>query len=191
MRCPNQKCGRAIPDGSTGHPYCGWGMQPDPETQRQRDYYEEKALEERRREAAAFMAEHGLKTQEDCRKFVREKFTEMRTEQRGFEHWCRHMKQSAVDWIARGESKDDKRLLQRLRDCGVIDDQNKLIPLEERPPRAARIQMERMAVAAELEKRREVLVEQAARQPGQDDEELPLGIARDALEIEFQNGPPA
>lgn len=50
---------------------------------------------------------------------------------------------------------------------------------------------QRKQIEAELEQVRQKMAESLARQPGQDDEELALGIARDPLETEFQNGAPA
>jgi len=116
---------------------------------------EEERAARRKAEAEQFMRENNLHTPEDCRAFVIRKAKQlMRVSDLGlFERWCDNMKQVTVDWLVTGGGKDDKLALERLRDAGVINEANRLIPKEDREEVAAAFRAQREIVDEELRRR--------------------------------------
>jgi hypothetical protein len=116
---------------------------------------EEERAARRKAEAEQFMRENNLHTTDDCRSFVIRKAKQlMRVNDRGlFERWCDNMKQVTVDWLVTGGWRDDKLALERLRDAGVIDEANRLIPPKDREEAAAALRAQRELVDEELRHR--------------------------------------
>lgn len=82
----------------------------------------------RHEEARKFCEQHGLKTVDEMREFCR---VQARTFGRpSFETWAANMKQKTVDLIAIMDGPESKTL-DRLKDAGVIDGRNKIIPAGE------------------------------------------------------------
>lgn len=128
---------------------------------------EEVQEQRQREEREAFMRENGLSTPEQCREFVRRKVRQMQwaNSEGLFERWCRNMRQVTVDWLVLAGGKDDLRCLERLRRAGVIDAENRLVPLEERENAAARHESVRREVEEELRQRAVQNALDAAGQP--------------------------
>lgn len=123
------------------------------EAERQREHQRTLAEEAHRREVAAFMKREGLATVEDCRAYIRKHAARMRAGSfgvQGFERWCEVMKQEAVDRMALMDTADDRRVLERMRDAGVIDEANRLVPHEKREEVAAARRAQRAQAEEEL-----------------------------------------
>lgn len=117
---------------------------------------EELRAEQARAKAEEFMRANGLKTTDEARAFV---MRQMRmlfrqgTDKSLFERWCDAMKQVTVDWLVLDDGRDGRRALERLRDAGVIDEVNRLIPKEQREAAAAQARAQRALVDEELRRR--------------------------------------
>jgi hypothetical protein len=73
----------------------------------------------------------GLHTLEQKKAYVRRMMREVFAPP-SFDRWAQTIKQGSVDFLVRSGGKDDGKVLDRLRALGVIDGDNKLIPLEKR-----------------------------------------------------------
>lgn len=116
------------------------------EVQRQLEHQQTLAQEAHRREVAEFMKREGLKSVEDCRSYCR-RMMRGSIGVHSFEAWARVMRQDTVDRMVLMDTPDDQRVLARLRRECVIDEQNRLIPLEERDALRAQRDEERRAAA--------------------------------------------
>lgn len=159
MRCPNPSCGRAIEVDATSHPMCGWNVRGAEES-RQRslaDEEREKAAAERARQ---FAEKHGLKTVADHIAFFRKKLRSF-GQRDPFETWCTGLTQKAVDRIFMLGGRDAERMRRRWLEAGVIDEHDKLVPLADRPARQAAMKEAAAKAQAEMEERRQKMIEQA------------------------------
>jgi hypothetical protein len=162
-QCPD--CNKALAFNATTC-RCGWKLtrfsRPEAPAQVQVDFAEQERVAKTQEEARRFMAKHGLKDAEDCKRYLRQQIRTFIRPPEGsiFERWCRSMNQSTVDWLRRSEGEDAKRLLRRLRAAAVIDDEYRLIQMDERAAVLARLQEERRAVEAELETVRQAMQQQ-------------------------------
>jgi hypothetical protein len=115
----------------------------------------------RHEEAEAFCQAQGLVTLADKKRFVREKLKSF-ARRPSFERWAENMKQESVDFLVRGGGRDDLKVLDRLRAMGIVDDENRLIPLE---GRAAAREAREAKVRAERAKAEEILRAQGVVRP--------------------------
>lgn len=130
MRCPNQKCGRAIAVEDTSC-ICGWKARAAPAVQQRQAELEAQADPAVRDRAMA-----------QIRSLYRK-----RPDGSLFEQWMRRMTQQTVNWLvaqAAPEQGKDKCLC-RMKAEGVIDEDYRLIPLEKRAEAKAARQAERRA----------------------------------------------
>lgn len=142
---------------------CGWrdrSRPADPGRPLQDDFLRQQRDADARAEASAFMAKHGLKNGDDARNFIVKQARAAAREaahMSKFELWCKGLKQHTVDYYVREAGcggKEATKILERFRDRGVIDDANKIVPLEQREAQQQKLRSERQAVEAELEARR-------------------------------------
>lgn len=87
----------------------------------------------------------GLVTVDDMRAYCRRILKRGVFSKPSFERWAEFMTQKTVDWLVMRNDKDDHRVLDRLRALGALDENNKLVPLEERAARRAKVEAERKA----------------------------------------------
>lgn len=106
----------------------------------------------RHEESRKFCEANGLRTIDEMREFCKQKARTFG--HHTFERWCDGMTQRTVDIIERMDGTDSKTL-ERLRDAGVIDGRNKLIPLGEAREIAKEARMrERAKAIVEMQDRK-------------------------------------
>ena len=107
-------------------------------------------------QVSEFMQREGLHSVEDCRAYCKKMMARFRYGQVGvhsFQRWCEVMRQETVDRLVLMDTKSDRTALDRMRYAGVIDEQNKLIPLDRRAAVAEERREERRQAEAELRAR--------------------------------------
>lgn len=108
----------------------------------------------------------GLTSVEDMQAYCRRLTKRGVFSRPSFDSWAENMKQGTVDAMVRMMTPSDEKALDRLRALCVIDEVNKIVPVELRPAlraeRAARIDNERRRVEEVLRQQRATLEARAA-----------------------------
>lgn len=100
----------------------------------------------------------GLETIEQMKAYCKRTLrARLFTTKPSFERWSETMTQATVDLLILHAGKPDEIVLERLRAIGALDENNKLVPLADRPARRAAIEAkqkaERERIDAELRAR--------------------------------------
>lgn len=108
-------------------------------------------------EAYAHCKDKGLNTVADMRAYCSRLLRSGVFTAPSFERWAENLQQPAIDRMAMMNGKSDKQVLLRLRGLGVIDAQNKIIPVD---ARAAARNAHEAEVRAERERAEAILKDQ-------------------------------
>lgn len=108
--------------------------------------------EQHQRASEAFCEAHGLRTVEQKRAYCARLARSFGRAPR-FETWAKNITQRAVDLMLINAGEGDKQALERLRDYGAIDEQNRVVPTEERAERAQARKAQRERIEQELRER--------------------------------------
>jgi len=131
------------------------------EDARQRSFADEQREKEIAERARQFAEQHGLKTAKDHIEFLRRKMRSFGTRD-PFETWCSSLTQKAVDRIFMLGGRDAERMRRRWLEAGVIDEHDKLVPLDEREGVRLLRQAEAERHQAEVDRRRKEMLARAA-----------------------------
>jgi hypothetical protein len=107
---------------------------------------------ERNEKAMASNRARGLTSVDEMRAYCRRMLKRgLFGDRPSFERWAENITQGTVERLLLMGGKDDGRVLERLRNMGVIDEQNRVVPVDERGARRAALEAARKADRERIE----------------------------------------